>query len=672
VKGADGIIKSDAYKDWWEQFKCLVSVGPILAFFLWLTLAVAGAGNIAANSGFDVDTGSNNSDLASSLFELNNLLSFVIAMSLLFAGLMTASRFCASGMSGGMIGKTLDKAKAFNPANVARLTAGLGAKAGGYGARLAGRGLAATPGAAAAASRYLPPTWRNIPNNLNPLNASNRAALAGALGRGLGDNAAGRYFKGWEADLEFGGRARKFVGVQKERDGMKDKSREWKQGQLESMLKRPPITQVGKDKLAALFEEAMADHRLQEQMLKKDPNVMKVLWESQGKNYEDMAKGNSAKTSNLKDFKKKYAHITDSVDQLKTAADFKGLSADAWEDDAVRERASALETTIEKGKDKDGKKIYMNVLEAAQSGKLVEGDAEVKAAANRQATIDSSLTHEKNFDAMVRNGDLNGFNVLLERLESQYTNTATSQEDRAKLARSMDRMRAAGERLEKDGIKGAGDILSSLNTRRTAMETKSGFGLPSSPKAGESADEYVDKHFGQASAGRIDAAMAKVDSDKTAADGIVASLDAQVQALRGVEKQIADKQQQIADVRRRIQQSVDKDVQNAYQPLRRAKKNLAAAQQKGNAQDIARYQQVVDKTQSDYDQTKVDGAAELANSSEIARLEAQVQAEITDAGGQARLDEVQEKVRRLSEQKDQATRLEEIKKRLQQERARRS
>src|SRR3989338_6469494 len=41
VGGAGDLIKSDAYQEWWKEFKCMVAVGPVLAFFLWLTLAVA-------------------------------------------------------------------------------------------------------------------------------------------------------------------------------------------------------------------------------------------------------------------------------------------------------------------------------------------------------------------------------------------------------------------------------------------------------------------------------------------------------------------------------------------------------------------------------------------------------------------------------------------------------
>jgi hypothetical protein len=78
VKGAEGVIQSNAYSEWWSEFKCLVGVGPILTFFLWLTLTVAGAGSIAVNSGFDVSTGTNAADFTSAGLEPTNFLSFLL------------------------------------------------------------------------------------------------------------------------------------------------------------------------------------------------------------------------------------------------------------------------------------------------------------------------------------------------------------------------------------------------------------------------------------------------------------------------------------------------------------------------------------------------------------------------------------------------------------------
>ena len=285
--------------------------------------------------------------------------------------------------------------------------------------------------------------------------------------------------------------------------------------------------------------------------------------------------------------------------------------------------------------------------------------------------LDVGKPMEDQFVLALNHQDQDSAEKVIAQIESTYTNTGTSEDDRQKMARSMDRMRAAAAQMGRGGNTTANDMLASIDTKRKGMEMAQGFGLPSAPKAGENADDYVDKNFGQSNAERIDAAIAQIDADKTAADGAVATLEAEVQALRGVERTIADKQQQIADVKRRIQQSVDQDVKQAYQPLRRAQKNLATAQQKGNTKDIAKYQKDVTATQATYDKAKSDGADELKNSPEIAALEAETQAEITAAGGQVKLDEVREQVRDLRELDEQAKRLEATKIRLQQERAKR-
>jgi len=109
ISGPAAVVNTNAYTQWWERFKCLVMIGPVLTFFLWLTLAVAGAGNIATQAGFDVGT-SNNADFVLKALEGQRFMSFLIGMAMLFAGFEAASTTCSS-MSGGFIGKSLKAAK---------------------------------------------------------------------------------------------------------------------------------------------------------------------------------------------------------------------------------------------------------------------------------------------------------------------------------------------------------------------------------------------------------------------------------------------------------------------------------------------------------------------------------------------------------------------------------
>ncbi len=95
-----------SYADWWKNFICYCSIGPVLTFFLWLTLAVAGSGFIASqDSGFSAVAPQGEVGIASgmitSIFEWQSLLSFVIGMAMLMAGMDAASKIC-SGVKGGV------------------------------------------------------------------------------------------------------------------------------------------------------------------------------------------------------------------------------------------------------------------------------------------------------------------------------------------------------------------------------------------------------------------------------------------------------------------------------------------------------------------------------------------------------------------------------------------
>lgn len=104
----------EAYGEWWKNFVCYCSVGPVITFFLWLTLAVAGAGSIAAtDTGFSatgVGEMTNSAGGLSQIFELKNLTSFVIGMALLVAGMDAAAKVCA-GVKGSAMGKMLSATK---------------------------------------------------------------------------------------------------------------------------------------------------------------------------------------------------------------------------------------------------------------------------------------------------------------------------------------------------------------------------------------------------------------------------------------------------------------------------------------------------------------------------------------------------------------------------------
>jgi hypothetical protein len=103
--GGQSVFKSDAYGEWWKNFICYTAIGPVITFFLWLTLAVAGSGFIAANDpGLTAiapasDPNANAADFVTKIFEWQRLTSFVIGMAMLMVGFDAASKIC-SGVKG--------------------------------------------------------------------------------------------------------------------------------------------------------------------------------------------------------------------------------------------------------------------------------------------------------------------------------------------------------------------------------------------------------------------------------------------------------------------------------------------------------------------------------------------------------------------------------------------
>ncbi len=103
------------FGEWMSSFVCYCAVGPVLTFFLWLTLAVAGAGSIAADdpglSAAGLGANTNATGGISQIFELNHLASFVIGIALLMAGLDAAQKVCAHAKKPGGFDKALGQMK---------------------------------------------------------------------------------------------------------------------------------------------------------------------------------------------------------------------------------------------------------------------------------------------------------------------------------------------------------------------------------------------------------------------------------------------------------------------------------------------------------------------------------------------------------------------------------
>lgn len=97
---------------WWSKFTAALTLGPLLAFFLWLSLAAASSGNVAASGGFDtnVEEKSYGNTTLENL-ETDNVFSLLLALALLVVGMQQAASSAQSlgGVAGTVINEGVGK-----------------------------------------------------------------------------------------------------------------------------------------------------------------------------------------------------------------------------------------------------------------------------------------------------------------------------------------------------------------------------------------------------------------------------------------------------------------------------------------------------------------------------------------------------------------------------------
>lgn len=84
---------------WSKMFTGAVTLGPILAFFLWLALAAAGGGGLATTEGFPSTGTDDITGLLNDVFEVDEIMSLLLGLVLLVIGLQVATS-AASSMGG--------------------------------------------------------------------------------------------------------------------------------------------------------------------------------------------------------------------------------------------------------------------------------------------------------------------------------------------------------------------------------------------------------------------------------------------------------------------------------------------------------------------------------------------------------------------------------------------
>lgn len=360
IGGTGQLTGSGAYADWWKKFTCAVSVGPILTFFLWLTLSVAGSGSLAASKGLDSFSQSDKvaTGIPITLFEPVHLMTFVIAMAMLYAGFEAASSFCggASGFVGGLISKGQGAGKA-----MAFAGAGLGAAAAARGGRL---GLKLGGKAGKAVGSELAPRLAKVPV-LGLATKEGRAGLyrqiekgapSGMIGRAIGRRAGAA-----AGELE-GKEKEKAKELLKDVEGMSSTSKTQEAKKLAAMSGKP-LTAQGQKEAAALWAAMKTDKDAMKDMTEDE---LKSLQDKFGGDAKDLVKGNKEMTDRQADWEVENLDISKNFDALKpenAGKIGKRALAKLATDPKFRDKLASMQS----GKhDKEG--VELTVLEAMEKG----------------------------------------------------------------------------------------------------------------------------------------------------------------------------------------------------------------------------------------------------------------------------------------------------------------
>ncbi|MFH1252847.1 MAG: hypothetical protein V1664_00745 [Candidatus Uhrbacteria bacterium] len=348
MKGSEGVLKNtQAYTDWWNNFKCALQVGPILTFFLWLALAVAGSGNIATEAGFTTSNApageglDSNSLLAS--MTMDKMIGFVVGIALIFVGFDAASKSCSAASDkriSGMLGTAKKWATPIATAPVAG--AALAAKYGyGWkGAKATGKGV------------YNQTLGRGV--------AKTRNWAGGVMGRigahGLTPTFARGFFTTQSAKIKAKEAAEAEATV-KEKPMDKDS--------LIAYLKGGPSAfDVNNRQYSARLKEALGRDDVMDEL--KPEELKKILEKpssggktAQGRMEETFA-ADPATKKQMDALKKKMPTVFGSLEDVKDEDDVKGLAKSQFANKDVRKHIEGMEYWVSET-DKDGKQTRRDI-----------------------------------------------------------------------------------------------------------------------------------------------------------------------------------------------------------------------------------------------------------------------------------------------------------------------
>jgi len=541
--GQGGIVSSNAYAQWWDRFKCLVAVGPVLTFFLWLTLAVAGAGNVAASTGFN-PSDENSANFIGKIFELDRFMSFLIGMAMLYAGFDAAQQFCSS-MSGSFLGSTLKKGQ-----GVGGAMAGVGIKATAAGARKVGGGLRAAP-------KYLP-GGAQLSEALTNL-PFNRENLYRGVANVAGDGMIGRAASLGASKAAAAKASKRRQAYDKAGETFKGTTREDKAAYARRfMQKGGASTAEGQRELVHLLKEAMGDKDLAKEM-KKDGTLGKlhdkyggIVQRDFGGDDDTRKKMDAFNRDNL-DLLTGPKHAKDrekAIGSIRSWDDVKGMSAESMNQSDVRERLEKTETNF---RGENGK-----ALSAAEALAAGYGGSE-KAAAFQQRTDFSAVpasavaqqvaggNQEAAADAFSRAleaGDMSKATEIIEAMAGTHANTDAPEAgaERFNLSVGMDgiegKLKAALSSAEMGGASEAQvgqlkSVLEVFNAQRKSAEASTAFAgsygtVPDIAAQSEAQEDFSGAAFAEGAFGGA--------SNERLAD----AAEQIAEQVRGLEKAVAD------------------------------------------------------------------------------------------------------------------------------------
>lgn len=330
VGGAKGLINSSAYEQWWKKFICLVAIGPVLTFFLWLTLVVAGSGTNIDPGFITSGDASTAGGLLTKIFELDRLISFIIAIAMLYAGFDAANGVCGGAGLGFISDQMKGGPTGSGGVRAAKAVAGFGARVGAKGARVGasaaryGYNKGVVPLAGMAGDK-LAGTKLVQGTPLKYATSTGREGLyrdvAAKSGSGMIGKTVGRRALA-SAEKLSAERADKLnmSGLQYKGD-----SAESKNATLKRMAEKGAMTPQGKLDEQALMMDAMKDPARIKEM--RANGSWDTLWARHGKDLETNAKGNKVTKGIMDSYKKANPDTAGSWGDIKEAKDAAGLSA---------------------------------------------------------------------------------------------------------------------------------------------------------------------------------------------------------------------------------------------------------------------------------------------------------------------------------------------------------